>query len=242
MQKQLEGNSLPPVDVKLEPGWKAALADQFTQPYFHSLIDFVKQEYKRYTVYPAGRQIFAAFDACPLRETKVVILGQDPYHGFGQAHGLCFSVLPGVAVPPSLRNIYLELQADVGFVPPPHGYLQHWAGQGVLLLNAVLTVRASEAGSHAGVGWETFTDAAIKAVAERNPHLVFLLWGSYAQRKAQLLPPGRHLILKAPHPSPLSAHRGFLGCRHFSQTNEWLAAHNLAPINWQLPQRVLAVD
>lgn len=221
--------------VALEPGWKAALAGEFASPYMDALRGYLQAEKQSgATVYPRGPDIFNAFNFTPFEQVKVVILGQDPYHGPEQAHGLCFSVRPGIAIPPSLQNIYKELQADLGITPPRHGHLEKWAQQGVLLLNAVLTVRAHQAASHAGRGWETFTDAAIAALNERREHLVFMLWGSYAQKKGAVIDRQRHLVLAAPHPSPLSAHRGFLGCRHFSQANAYLQRHGMAPIDWAL--------
>ena len=186
-------------------------------------------------IYPAASNWFAAFDQTPFDRVKVVILGQDPYHGPGQAHGLCFSVLAGVTVPPSLRNMYQELQSDTGFIPPGHGCLSHWAEQGVLLLNATLTVEQANAGAHQGKGWEQFTDRAIQALNSKRERLVFLLWGSYAQKKGAFIDVDRHLVLKAPHPSPLSAHRGFLGCKHFSKANRYLQETGQVPIDWQLP-------
>lgn len=224
--------------IRIEESWKQALSAEFSKPYFQSLRDFLYAEKAAgTTVYPPGKQMFAAFDATPFDQVKVVILGQDPYHGPGQAHGLSFSVQPGVAVPPSLRNIYQELQQDpeVSFQVPHHGYLQSWAEQGVLLLNAMLSVRAHQAGSHQKKGWESFTDSVIEAINREKEQVVFLLWGSYAQKKGAHIDTEKHLVLKAPHPSPLSAYRGFFGCRHFSQTNHYLASQNLAPIDWQLP-------
>lgn len=221
------------MSVKIEPSWKALLHQEFEQPYFTELISFVRQEYQTHTVYPAGGRIFAAFDACPVQQVKVVILGQDPYHGPGQANGLCFSVNPGVQVPPSLHNIYQEIEQDLKLsVNYNSGDLSSWASQGVLLLNATLTVRQAEAGSHQGKGWEKFTDAVIQSVAALDQPIVFLLWGNYARRKAPLVQHPKHLVLEAPHPSPLSAHRGFLGCKHFSQCNNWLLAHGVPPIKW----------
>jgi uracil-DNA glycosylase len=221
--------------VKIEPSWGAALADEFAQPYFAQLIAFLKTEKAQgKVVYPPGSLIFNAFSLTPIDDVKVVILGQDPYHNEGQAHGLCFSVPVGVPPPPSLLNIFKELESDVGISRPAHGNLESWARSGVLLLNATLTVEAHLAGSHQNRGWEIFTDAVIRTVSERCPHAAFLLWGSYAQSKASLIDNAKHLVLKAPHPSPLSAHRGFLGCRHFSQANAWLEAKGLAPINWQV--------
>jgi uracil-DNA glycosylase len=223
-------------DIKLNAEWLAVLKHEFEQDYMRELKAFlVARKRAGATVYPPGSQIFNALDSTPLTKVKVVILGQDPYHGPEQAHGLCFSVQRGVAVPPSLANIFRELEADLGLPPPAHGCLQSWAEQGVLLLNAVLTVERGQAGAHQGKGWERFTDAVVAAVNEHCRHAVFLLWGSHAQRKGAGIDGGRHLILKAPHPSPLSAHRGFLGCRHFSQTNAWLQSKGLAPIDWTLP-------
>lgn len=218
------------IDVKIEPSWKEALKEEFSKPYFHDLVQFVKEEYRNHTVYPPGKQIFRAFEACPFHHTKVVIIGQDPYHGPGQAHGLAFSVNDGVAVPPSLRNIFAEVHEDVGTPPPASGNLERWARQGVLLLNAILTVRARQAGSHRGKGWEQFTDAAIRALSEQKENLVFLLWGRYAQEKGKVIDKTKHLVLEAPHPSPLA--RGFRGCRHFSKTNAYLQAHGKEPIVW----------
>lgn len=218
------------IDVKIEPSWKEALKEEFSKPYFHELVLFVKEEYRKHTVYPPGRQIFRAFEACPFDQTKVVIIGQDPYHGPGQAHGLAFSVNDGVPIPPSLRNIFAEVQEDTGTPPPATGNLERWAKQGVLLLNAILTVRARQAGSHRGKGWEQFTDAAIKALSEQKEHLVFLLWGRYAQEKGKVIDKTKHLVLEAPHPSPLA--RGFRGCRHFSKANAYLRAHGQTPIVW----------
>ncbi|MEM1131869.1 MAG: uracil-DNA glycosylase [Pseudomonadota bacterium] len=223
-------------NVKLEEGWKAALADQFRAPYMAALKSFLqreKQAGKR--IFPKGSQYFHALDLTPIDKLKVVILGQDPYHGPGQAHGLCFSVPPGVAPPPSLINIYKELETDLGIMPPRHGHLTHWAEQGVLLLNSVLTVQAHNAASHRGQGWEQFTDAVIHAVNDKPEPVVFLLWGSYAQKKAAFVDTSRHLVLSAPHPSPLSAHRGFFGCRHFSQANTFLEARGRGAIDWSLP-------
>lgn len=224
--------------VALEPGWKQALAGEFDQPYMAALRAFLLAEKQQgQLVFPKGPAIFNAFNLTPFAEVKVVILGQDPYHGPDQAHGLCFSVRPGIAIPPSLVNIYKELQADLGILPPDHGHLEKWAQQGVLLLNAVLTVRAHQAASHAGRGWELFTDAVIERLNREREHLVFMLWGSYAQKKGAFIDRQRHLVLTAPHPSPLSAHRGFLGCRHFSQANTYLARHGMTPIDWNLNTR-----
>ena len=222
---------------QLEPSWQAVLQQEFAKPYMQQLREFLLQEKQAGKhVYPPGPQIFNALNSTPLPTVKVVILGQDPYHNPGQAHGLCFSVLPGVEPPPSLLNIYKELQRDVGFTPPPHGYLQSWASQGVLLLNAVLTVERFKAASHQGKGWEQFTDAVVSVLNEQGRDLVFLLWGSHAQKKGQHISRSRHLVLESPHPSPLSAHRGFLGNGHFSKTNRWLVEHGKTPIDWQLPQ------
>jgi len=216
-------------------GWYEALASEFQADYFAELRDFLIAERQQHIVYPPARQIFAAFHATPFDAVRVVILGQDPYHGPGQAHGLCFSVAPGIPPPPSLQNIFAELERDVGIVRPGHGDLTSWAQQGVLLLNATLTVRANEAGSHQGHGWERFTDAVIGTLSARHQGLVFLLWGRFAQQKAALIDADRHYLLKAPHPSPLSAYRGFIGCGHFSHTNDLLQAQGKRPINWALP-------
>jgi uracil-DNA glycosylase len=224
--------------VRLEPSWKARLEAQFASPHMAALRAFLRAEKAAgKTIYPPGPEIFAALDRTPFDAVKVVILGQDPYHGPGQAHGLCFSVRPGVPVPPSLQNIFAELQRDLGIARPDHGCLLPWARQGVLLLNAVLTVERGQAGSHHGKGWEAFTDAIVDALDREREHLVFLLWGSPAQAKGRRVDPRRHLVLRAPHPSPLSAHRGFIGCAHFSQANAYLEAHGLAPIDWRLPPR-----
>jgi len=223
-------------EVKIEPSWGRVLADEFQQPYFAALRAFLRQELAEgRTVYPPGPKIFEAFRCTPFDDVRVVILGQDPYHGPGQAHGLSFSVPPGVPPPPSLVNIFNELQEDLGLPLPHHGYLLHWAQQGVLLLNTTLTVRAHQAASHQNKGWERLTDAAIAALGHQRQHLVFMLWGSSAQQKGARIDPTRHLVLKAPHPSPLSAHRGFFGCRHFSQANAYLAQHGYQPIDWSLP-------
>jgi uracil-DNA glycosylase len=222
--------------IRLEPGWKAQLVDEFHQPYMQSLRAFLLQRKQAgATLYPPGGQIFNAFDLTPFDQVRVVILGQDPYHGPKQAHGLCFSVQPGVRVPPSLLNIFKELDGDLGLPPPDHGCLLPWAQQGVFLLNSVLTVERGQAGAHQGKGWEQFTDQVIGKLNEAREHLVFLLWGSYAQRKGQFIDRKKHLVLTAPHPSPLAAHRGFFGCRHFSRSNDYLARHGLQPIDWSLP-------
>jgi uracil-DNA glycosylase len=220
------------MDVKIEESWKKVLNGEFDQPYFESLVKFVKDEYARHKVYPPGKWMFHAFDCCPFDDVKVVVLGQDPYHGPGQAHGLCFSVQDGIAFPPSLQNIFKELNNDLNIPMPKSGNLERWAHQGVFLLNATLTVRARQAGSHQNNGWETFTDAVVRKLAEEKEHLVFLLWGAYAQRKGEFIDINRHLVLKAPHPSPFSANRGFFGCRHFSKTNAYLEQHGKTPIEW----------
>lgn len=214
--------------------WLVALKDEFRKPYYRELFNTVTKEYQERQIFPPADDIFNAFHLTPLKNVKVVILGQDPYHNVGQAHGLCFSVKKGVAVPPSLVNIYKELQDDLGCAIPDHGYLTKWAEQGVLMLNTVLTVRAHEANSHRGIGWEEFTDAAIEALNKEDRPIVFILWGSPAQRKARMLNNPNHLILKAPHPSPLSAYRGFFGSKPFSQTNAFLSSHELEPIDWQI--------
>lgn len=225
-------------DVHLDPSWKQRVGDYFERTDMRALAAFLRAEKQAgKTVYPAGSQIFAALDTTPFERVKVVILGQDPYHGPGQAHGLCFSVLPGVGIPPSLDNIFKEAVRDVQIVRPDHGWLLPWAQQGVLLLNAVLTVESGKAGSHQGKGWEGFTDACIEALNRERENIVFLLWGSYAQTKGKLIDTRRHLVLKAPHPSPLSAHRGFLGCAHFSSTNKYLLETGQIPVEWRLPAR-----
>ena len=220
------------MNVRIDESWKKRLQSEFEAPYFKELTDFVRQEYATTRVYPPGSQMFAAFDACPFEQVKVVILGQDPYHEPGQAHGLCFSVNDGVPFPPSLQNIFKEIHDDLGTPIPTSGNLTRWARQGVLLPNATLTVRAHQAGSHQNKGWEQFTDAVIHALAQEREHLVFILWGSYAQRKGDFIDRNRHLVLQSPHPSPLSAHRGFFGNRHFSRANEYLQAHGITPIQW----------
>lgn len=219
-------------NVRMAEDWKAILCEEFTKPYFEELVSFVKEEYASREIFPLGRNIFRAFDRCPLDKLKVVIIGQDPYHGPGQANGLCFSVGEGVPFPPSLRNILQEVHDDVGSPIPTSGELERWAEQGVLLLNAVLTVRAHEAASHAGRGWERFTDAVVKAVAERKEGIVYMLWGSYAQKKGAIADPTKNLILRSVHPSPLSAYRGFFGCRHFSQANDYLESMGKRSIHW----------
>lgn len=220
------------MDVKLESSWKKVLTDQFSQPYFSNLSQFVHEEYQKHTVYPDPKNIFYALDTLPFDQVKVVILGQDPYHGLDQAHGLSFSVPDGVKIPPSLVNIYKELYTDLGIPPKSSGNLSDWSRQGVLLLNATLTVRAHQAGSHQNKGWEQFTDAIIHRLAEERENLVFILWGNYAQKKGSFIDLSKHLILKSPHPSPLSAYNGFFGSKPFSQTNNYLKLHNQSPINW----------
>lgn len=223
------------MDVKIEESWKNLLKDEFSKPYFEQIVLHLKTERtQQKTIYPPGALIFNAFNTTPVDQVKVVILGQDPYHGPGQAHGLCFSVQDGVPPPPSLVNIFKELKEDIGINIPRHGNLTHWAQQGVFLLNASLTVRAGEPMSHAKIGWATFTDTVIKRISDTQPHLVFMLWGKFAQEKAVLIDQNKHLILKAAHPSPLSAHNGFLGCRHFSKANAWLMSQGIDPVDWQL--------
>ena len=220
------------MDVKIEQSWKNALSAEFDKDYFIKLTNFVRAEYMSgKQIFPAAKNIFNAFNLCPLDKVKVVIIGQDPYHEPGQAHGLCFSVLPPTPIPPSLQNIYKEIESDLGRPSSTHGDLTHWAEQGVLLLNATLTVRAHAAASHAGMGWEQFTDAVIAACSARE-NIVYMLWGSYAQRKAQIVDANRNLILKSVHPSPLSAYHGFFGNHHFSRANEYLAQHGKEPIDW----------
>ena len=218
--------------VRLEESWNRVLSSEYEKPYFTALRAFVHEAYETTTVYPHPKQMFSAFESCPFDAVKVVILGQDPYHGPRQAHGLAFSVTDGVAVPPSLRNIYTEIQSDVGHVSDTSGDLTHWAKQGVLLLNATLTVEAGKAGSHQGHGWEQFTDAAIQALSDTREHLVFMLWGRFAQHKGSAIDTQKHLVLTAAHPSPLSAHNGFFGCKHFSRTNAYLEEHGQTPIQW----------
>lgn len=218
--------------VQIEESWRKHLQVEFDKPYFETLTRFVRQEYAQGAVYPPGKLIFNAFNLCPFNKTKVVIIGQDPYHGVGQAHGLCFSVNDGIPFPPSLVNIFKEIKEDLGTEPPTTGNLTRWAQQGVLLLNATLTVRAHQAGSHQRQGWETFTDAAIRILAEEKEHLVFILWGAYAQKKGAFIDRNKHLVLTSAHPSPLSAWNGFFGNKHFSRTNEYLLAHGEQPIAW----------
>ena len=227
-------NNNQAVALKIEESWKEALKEEFEKEYFINLVKFVKEETKNHIIYPAGKNIFAAFDNTPLPAVKVVLLGQDPYHGPGQAQGLCFSVPDGVPFPPSLRNIFKELKDDLGIAMPKSGNLTKWAKQGVFLLNATLTVRQHQAGSHQGKGWEEFTDQVIKTVSDLRSGIVFLLWGAYAQKKEHLIDTNRHFILKAPHPSPLSANRGFFGSKHFSKTNKLLSENGFPKIDWDL--------
>lgn len=222
------------IDVNIEQSWKDLLRNDFDTKNFHNLVSFLKEERLTHKIYPIGSQIFAAFELTPVKKVKVVILGQDPYHGPGQAHGLCFSVPEGVKSPPSLVNIFKELKSDLSIPISPHGNLNKWANQGVLLLNAMLTVRANLAGSHQKKGWEEFTDEVMRKISHSNDHLVFMLWGKYAQAKAELIDERKHLVLKAAHPSPFSAYNGFFGCRHFSKTNEYLERHGIKPIDWDL--------
>jgi uracil-DNA glycosylase len=219
-------------DVKIAPSWKEKLKIQFEQPYFNQLIDFVKEEYRTQTVYPPGKEIFRAFDCADFKDVKVVIIGQDPYHGMGQANGLCFSVRDGVTMPPSLKNIFKEIEKDLGKPFPKTGDLERWANQGVLLLNATLTVRGSSPGSHQKKGWEEFTDAVIKVISEEKSNVVFLLWGAYAQKKGEIIDRAKHLVLMSAHPSPFSADRGFFGNKHFSKTNAYLKSKGLKEIDW----------
>lgn len=218
----------------IQNDWLTPLSPEFKKPYYAKLYKTIREEYSTRQIFPPADEIFTAFELTPLSEVKVVIIGQDPYHGDGQAHGLCFSVKPDIETPPSLVNIYKELSTDLGCYIPNNGYLTKWAKQGVLLLNTVLTVRAHQANSHRGIGWEEFTDAAIKALNEQDRPIVYLLWGKPAQMKKSMLNNPKHLILEAPHPSPLSAYRGFFGCQHFSKTNEFLKENGLAPIDWQI--------
>lgn len=218
--------------VRIDESWRIRLQSEFDKPYFEHLAEYVREEYAKGTVYPPAKLIFNAFDICPFDKVKVVIIGQDPYHEPGQAHGLCFSVNPGVPFPPSLKNIFKEISNDLSIPEPVDGNLERWASQGVLLLNATLTVRAHQAGSHQGKGWEEFTDKAIHALAQEREHIVYMLWGAYAQRKGEFIDRNRNLVLISPHPSPLSAHRGFFGNKHFSRANEYLIQHGEEPIKW----------
>ncbi len=220
------------MDVKIENSWKARLSDEFEKEYFLKLTEYVRNEYRNGTIYPPGSMIFNAFDLCPFTRIRAVILGQDPYHGPGQAHGLCFSVKERVDFPPSLVNIFKEIQSDLGIHPPPSGNLTRWAEQGVLLLNAILTVRAHQPGSHQGKGWETFTDSVVRVLNSEKNNLVFFLWGAYAQKKGSSIDRTKHLVLESVHPSPLSASRGFFGNRHFSKCNEYLISNGIEPVIW----------
>ena len=228
-------------DMWLPPSWEGRLGDEFEQPYMAELMHFLAAEREQgKVIFPDACDRFRALELTPFDEVRVVILGQDPYHGLGQAHGLCFSVQPGVRVPPSLLNIFKELQGDLGIEPPQHGFLEHWARQGVLLLNSVLSVEMGNAASHARRGWERFTDRVVREVNGKADPVVFMLWGSYAQKKAAFVDRSRHLVLEAPHPSPLSAHKGFFGCRHFSAANAFLENRGLVPIDWALPEPATA--
>ena len=220
------------MNVKIEPSWKKQLNEEFDKEYFIQLTDFVRKEYSTKQIFPSANNIFNAFDLCPFDQVKVVIIGQDPYHGMGQAHGLCFSVNDGIAFPPSLLNIFKEIERDLAIALPKTGNLSQWAKQGVLLLNATLTVEAHKAGSHQGKGWEKFTDAVIRKISEEKEHVVFMLWGNYAQQKGAFIDTSKHLVLKTVHPSPLSAYRGFIGCSHFSLANTYLNSHGLNSITW----------
>lgn len=220
------------MEVNIEDSWKRRLQPEFDKPYFYNLINFVKEEYSKHTIYPPGKFIFHAFNTCPFDKVKVVIIGQDPYHEPGQYYGLCFSVLDGVPFPPSLLNIFKEIENDLGKPMPESGRLERWADQGVLLINAILTVRAHQAGSHRGKGWEEFTDAVIKILNDEKENIVFMLWGSYAQRKGAFIDRNRHCVLTAAHPSPLSADRGFFGCKHFSKANQYFKSKGISEIEW----------
>ncbi len=220
------------MEVRIASSWREKLTNEFSKDYFSQLVEFVRSEYKTQQVYPPGKEIFSAFDHCDFELVKVVILGQDPYHGRGQANGLCFSVRDGIKMPPSLVNIFKEIKDDLGIEIPESGNLERWANQGVLLLNATLTVRAASPGSHQNKGWEQFTDQVIACISGEKAGVVFLLWGTYAQRKGSIIDTNRHLVLESPHPSPFSAERGFFGCRHFSKANEYLIEHRQPPINW----------
>lgn len=222
------------VNPQIDESWKSVLAEEFQMGYFSELKSFLLKEKQKYTLYPPGNKIFAAFNNTPFNQVKVVILGQDPYHGPGQAHGLCFSVPKGITPPPSLKNIFKELHSDLGVPVPKHGNLEKWSQQGVLLLNATLTVRKHQAGSHQKKGWEKFTDKVIQYLSEKRENLVFILWGSYAIKKSEIINTSKHLVLKSVHPSPLSAARGFFGCNHFSKTNQYLTQNNIEPIDWSI--------
>lgn len=221
------------MEVKIDLSWKSKLVQEFEKDYFIKLAEFVKQEYKTTTIYPPGSLIFNAFNLCPFEKVKAVIIGQDPYHGPGQAHGLCFSVREGVEFPPSLKNIFKEIEMDLGIARPVSGNLERWASQGVLLLNATMTVRAHQAGSHQKKGWEQFTDSVISIINSEKENIVFFLWGAYAQKKGESIDRSRHLVLESVHPSPLSASRGFFGNKHFSRCNDYLTKNGIAPVNWE---------
>ena len=222
------------INPEIEESWKELLWEEFQKPYFLELKNFLVEEKKKYRIFPPGKEIFNAFNLTPFHKVKVVILGQDPYHGYGEAHGLCFSVKEGVPLPPSLKNIFKELQDDIGFIPPASGNLTKWALQGVFLLNTILTVRENQPQSHRNKGWEKFTDAVIQLISEKKEHVVFMLWGLNAKAKLPLIDTSKHLVLTAAHPSPLSAHNGFFGCKHFSKANAYLKSNNIEPIEWQL--------
>jgi uracil-DNA glycosylase len=236
MTEAIDKERIDTKGIELDSSWLSVIGDEFEKDYMLQLKQFLKQQkHQGKVIYPPGKLIFNALNSTPFERVKVVILGQDPYHGPNQAHGLCFSVLPGVRFPPSLQNIYKELKTDLDIDPPNHGSLQAWAEQGVLLLNATLTVEKSNAGSHQGKGWEQFTNAVVNALNEQREGLVFLLWGSYAQQKGQFIHRDKHLVLQAPHPSPFSANRGFFGCKHFSKTNDYLRTHGQSSVNWAIP-------
>ncbi|OQX99913.1 MAG: uracil-DNA glycosylase [Bacteroidetes bacterium 4572_128] len=218
------------MDIKIEKSWKQVLKQEFEKDYFHKLVDFVKSEYKNYQIFPKGKDIFNAFSQCPFEDVRVVIIGQDPYHGENQAHGLCFSVSEDVKIPPSLKNIFKEIKNDIGKEIPKSGNLERW--KGVLMLNSILTVRKSKASSHKNIGWEVFTDAVIKIISEKKENIVFLLWGAYARKKGEIINKEKHLVLESVHPSPFSAYSGFFGNKHFSKTNDFLKCKNLSTINW----------
>lgn len=233
MHDKSDYSKLLKMDVNIDISWKKQLQSEFEKDYFVKLTQFVRSEYQQHSVYPKGKDLFHAFNSCPFDQVRVVILGQDPYHEPGQAHGLCFSVPDGCKRPPSLQNIFKEIQSDLGYTPHTSGDLTRWATQGILLINATLTVRAHQAGSHQNKGWETFTDAVVQRLAEQRTGLVFLLWGSYAQKKGNVIDTHKHLVLRSAHPSPLAAYRGFFGCKHFSKTNEWLSNKGETPIDWR---------
>ncbi|MEI6553534.1 MAG: uracil-DNA glycosylase [bacterium] len=231
--QDLDGQNDSKKDVKIEDSWKAVLKDEFSKEYFKDLTDFVRNEYKSGTIYPAPKNIFRSFELCPFQKTKVVIIGQDPYHGVGQANGLCFAVGEGAQLPPSLQNIFKEIESDTGVMPEKNGDLTRWAKQGVLLLNATLTVKANTAGSHQRKGWEEFTDSVIEKLSAEREGLVFILWGNYARKKGEKIDRNKHLVLEAQHPSPFSAYNGFFGCKHFSKANKYLKDKGLGEIDWR---------